>query len=325
MLALTLKKIQYLVISKKSLIINISKILIAAGLLYYLISYIEPARITETFLNADYGYISLAFFLTFVNIFLQFLKWKELCNSILEVKENKPIIYSLFYGFSAGIITPFNAGEYFGRALPLKNISILKVTIATAIDKLFPLLIVTFTGSVASIFFLKKFYEIPAFIFWALLLLIIVLYILVFNLMNNRVFWKNLIFKKLKRVRLLSKQIEKIKVLTLLNSKTTNRLSVISFLFVLTYTLQFAILITAFSENNNFLFILWASNLVMFAKSMIPPLTFGELGIREGVALFFFGAIGVADSPIFDASLVLFFINIIIPSLIGLILLTKKS
>lgn len=325
MLAVAIRKINAIFMQKKSVIINITKILIAAGLLVFLIGYVKPARIAETFLHANYFYISLAVALSFFNVLLQYLKWKELCFSMLEVKDKKSIWYSLFYGFSAGITTPFRAGEYFGRAIPLKNTSMVKVTLATAIDKLFPMFFLLFTGSVASILFLKKYYAIPEFMVWSLILLTVILYTILLNLMNNRTFWKNFIFKKIKRIGFLSKQIEKLNVITRLNSQTTTRLSFFSLLFIITYTLQFTLLVLAFSPQSEFIYFFWASNLVMFTKSIIPPITFGELGIREGVALFFFGAMGAADGAIFDASMILFTINLVLPSVIGLFLLTKKS
>ncbi len=325
MLSVALKRINIFVADKKSLIIITAKILIAGVLLYYLAYSIHPAKIFNSLLNADYYLILAAFILSFVNILFQFLKWRLLCNSVLKINNNRSVFYSLFYGFSAGITTPFRAGEYFGRAIPFKDMSVIKVTLLTAIDKLFPLIIVTFTGSVASIVFIKYYYNIPEFLVWILLLLIVMLYTLLLNLMNNKAFWRNLIFNKLKSLSFVKKQTEKFQILTKLTTGITHNLSMLSLLFIFVYTLQFTLLVMAFSEVQNFMLFFWASSLVMFTKSMIPPVTFGELGIREGVALFFFGIMGANDSAIFDASLFLFLMNLVIPSIVGLILLTKKS
>jgi uncharacterized membrane protein YbhN (UPF0104 family) len=69
----------------------------------------------------------------------------------------------------------------------------------------------------------------------------------------------------------------------------------------------------------------WAGNLMMFAKTMIPPISLGELGIREGASVFFITQLGETASTGFNASIFLFFINVLIPSLIGMILLLKKN
>ena len=63
----------------------------------------------------------------------------------------------------------------------------------------------------------------------------------------------------------------------------------------------------------------------MFAKTIIPPISLGELGIREGVSVFFLNKFGEAQSAGFNSSIFLFLINILIPSIVGLFLLFKKN
>jgi len=63
----------------------------------------------------------------------------------------------------------------------------------------------------------------------------------------------------------------------------------------------------------------------MFAKTFFPAVSLGELGVREGVSVFFLGQMGVSAAPAFNAALFIFFINILMPSLIGLIFLFKKN
>jgi uncharacterized membrane protein YbhN (UPF0104 family) len=99
----------------------------------------------------------------------------------------------------------------------------------------------------------------------------------------------------------------------------------ISFLFYSCFLVQYALLVVAFSNHNQFLNYFWAGNLMMFAKTIIPPVSLGELGIREGASVFFITQLGESASTGFNASIFLFFINVLIPSLIGLTLLLKKS
>ena len=63
----------------------------------------------------------------------------------------------------------------------------------------------------------------------------------------------------------------------------------------------------------------------MFAKSVIPQLSLGDLGIREGFTIYFYNKSGIAASTSFDASFFLFLINLVFPSLVGLILRYKKN
>jgi len=63
----------------------------------------------------------------------------------------------------------------------------------------------------------------------------------------------------------------------------------------------------------------------MFAKTILSPLSFSELGVREGASIFFLTQMGESSSTALNASLSLFIINIIVPSLIGLFLLFVKN
>ena len=96
-------------------------------------------------------------------------------------------------------------------------------------------------------------------------------------------------------------------------------------MFYVCFIAQFALLVSAFSLHANFINYLWAGGLVMFVKSVIPPISLGELGIREGVSVYFVKQLGENAAVGFNASISLFLINILLPALIGLILLLKRK
>jgi len=96
-------------------------------------------------------------------------------------------------------------------------------------------------------------------------------------------------------------------------------------LFYSCFLLQYALLVSAFSHNTEIINYLWAGNLIMFVKTVIPPISLGELGIREGASVFFLTKFSELPSVAFNASIFLFIINILLPALVGLILLLKKN
>ena len=95
---------------KKSLIIAV-KILIAAGLLYYLISSIQYTQIISALKNVNILLVGIVLVLSIINIYLQYAKWQLTCSEVLSENNKSKIFRSLFYGFSAGIITPLRVGE----------------------------------------------------------------------------------------------------------------------------------------------------------------------------------------------------------------------
>ena len=54
----------------------------------------------------------------------------------------------------------------------------------------------------------------------------------------------------------------------------------------------------------------------MFVKSLLP-ISLGDLGIREAGSIYFFSIFGISQAAALNASLLLFVINILIPSMIG--------
>ena len=142
---------------------------------------------------------------------------------------------------------------------------------------------------------------------------------------RNENFWDGVLFTKLKNSKRFKNLFLQLHTLSELDKRYFSKMSIISFLFYFCFLLQYALLVSAFSHNSEMLNYLWAGNLIMFAKTVIPPISLGELGIREGASVFFLTKFGELSSVAFNASIFLFIINILLPALVGLILLAKKN
>ena len=111
-------------------------------MLFFLIRSVEYDKIVNALNNANLYVIGVVVLLGIINIYLQYTKWNLTSREVLGVNDKSKSFRSLFYGFSAGIITPLRVGEYFGRGIEFKDKSLLQVTLATLVDKFFPLLII---------------------------------------------------------------------------------------------------------------------------------------------------------------------------------------
>ncbi len=308
----------------KSIIILTAKIIIASGLITYLIFKIDSDKILAAFYEANSVIILSVLLLAILNIYLQYWKWELVCRKILGVKEKKKIFRSLFYGFSAGAFTPIRIGEYFGRAIALKDNSLLQVTIATIIDKIFPLVIVLFAGSLASILFVFYYYEVTIYITVSLFIVVFILFYFFFYLLLSESFWQNIIIANLSKIKIFAKIFKQHNTLQQLTGNTVASLTFISILFYACFILQYALLVIAFAHEFHLLKFIWAGTLMMFAKTVIPPISFGELGIREGASIFFLMTFGFSEAVGFNASIFLYLINVLLPALAGLLLLPRK-
>jgi len=309
----------------KNVLVNIAKIIIAAGILYYLINSVEYSQIVLAINNANLTIILLVFLLGMVNVYLQYSKWRLTCKEVLGVETKSKVLRSLFYGFSAGIITPLRIGEYFGRGIEFKDKSLVQVTVATLVDKFFPLMMVAFLGSISSLLFIYFYFDVSIYVVLALFILIFTFfYLLILLLMNNR-FWNSILFSKINSSSRIKPFIEKLKKFENLDRAYFYKMLVISFLFYSCFLIQYALLVSAFSHHFDFIQYLWAGNLIMFAKTIIPPISFGELGIREGASVYFITLMGESASVGFNASIFLFIINLLIPALIGVGMFLRKN
>lgn len=301
------------------------KLLIAAGLLAFIISKIHPSEILSAVESANPTLIGVAFLLLFVNIYLQFLKWKIVCGRILGVSDNKTILISLFHGLTAGSFTPARVGEYFGRAMAFRDKPFMQVTVATVVDKFFLLLVVALAGAVSSVMFLHYYYNLSLPATTGLLLLVAaVLYLLVY-VFRHPGLWNNPLFDNLPVSGKISSFLEKLSVIKNLDMKFSIKLGAVTGLFYICIIAQYVILAAAFSNHMDPLHFAWAGMLVMFAKSIVPPVAIADLGVREGASVFFLAKFGEIKSVGFNSSIFMFLINILIPAIIGLFFLLKKN
>lgn len=315
---------KYRLINKTTLVIA-AKLIIAAGLLIFLINFIDYDQIISAINEANLLMIGLVLILGVVNICLQYIKWRITCNEVLEVNDNSKIFRSLFFGFSAGIITPLRIGEYFGRGIEFRDKSLVQVTVATLVDKFFPLLMVASIGSVSSLLFIYYYHNVSIYLVLSLFVLIFsFFYLLLMLLVSNR-FWNSLLFSRLNTSSRVRSFLDKLKIFENLDKRYFYKMIVISFLFYSCFLIQYALLAMAFSNHFNFINYLWAANLIMFSKTIIPPVSIGELGIREGVSIYFLTQMGESASVGFNASIFLFIINLLIPALIGVGMFLRKN
>jgi len=81
---------------------------------------------------------------------------------------------------------------------------------------------------------------------------------------------------------------------------------------------QLALLARAFAPEATFTALSGAASTTYLGAFLIPPVTIMDLGIREGAAVFFFGVWGLGDAVGFNASILIFAINIVLPSALGI-------
>jgi uncharacterized membrane protein YbhN (UPF0104 family) len=293
---------------KKKMIFLGLKAVLSVLILMFLLNRIRLEEVTGALASAALSPLIAAVLLLALNLYLQFAKWRLLVLSETAGASAKEIFFSLLAGITLGLATPGRMGEY-GRPFFLKRAHWARLLGLTVIDKLYTFSIILFTGSLGLCCTAAK----PV---WLAIVPFTALFLLVLVLRPDR------FGGLLKKYRASPRLGEFVSALSGFSRANARKLSFLALLYVLTFMTQFYLLVRAFIPINPVQG-MCASSATLLTKTLLP-LTIGDLGIREGAAVFFFGRFQVPAAAAFDASLLLFVINVLAPGLAGLITLLRS-
>jgi hypothetical protein len=257
---------------------------------------------------------------------IESLKWRFMIGKIERVSFFRSL-QAVFTGASISFFTPNRTGEYFGRAFILDKASHVDGILITILGSMCQLLITILAGTLSMLLFIPKFLDSSAFftgyIYYGFVVLVLLLdLLLLFLLVNVR-------FLSVLRDKLFRSKLKKFRRHLAVFSHFRPRDMVyaigMSFLRYLVFTTQFLFLLHIFSVPVPVFDGVIITSLIFFVLSIVPTVTLTELGIRDSVAVYFFGiyfspASGMADSILFgilSAATLLWIINLAIPALIG--------
>jgi uncharacterized membrane protein YbhN (UPF0104 family) len=254
--------------------------------LIFLFYFVKPVKIIQAFRGANFIWILFAFLLLPLNLFLQFLRWKFLVLLSNQNVPNREIISSIFYSFSYSIFTPARLGDI-GRAFHISNSRKDELVILAFYEKFFAFSSILIFGFFSLGFFKSRFY------------LLAVIAIILFLIESKKLAGFIPYLKKFLPT------IQKVNII---------KISSISLTFMFVYIFQFFLILNAFHSVQFFTSFFRISE-VMFFNSV--PITFSGLGLRELLSVYFFSKLEVTGGSAASASLMIFFINILIPTFIG--------
>jgi len=298
---------------RRFLWIKIAVALILLALMFYTV---RPRPIWEALRSAHYEFVFWALLLMPLNILVQERKWAYLVRLVRPEAGGIETWGSLLGGFAFGIVTPGRIGEY-GRSLLIKGTDPLKLIGLTVIDKFYNL------GCTAA-FGLPALFTLP----WALnlatgyllvslliLLALVNLLLLYFALdprpVRSLIYAAQMMLPKGERMAQLIGGLDRF-------SAPQARVTLLwTLAHYAVFLLQYFFLINAFSSLD-FLPAIRGAAAILLAKSALP-IAIGDLGIDQLVSVQFFGQFGVTSEAAFNASIILFGVNVVLPALAGVL------
>lgn len=205
----------------------------------------------------------------------------------------------------------------------MKDLKLSSIITLTFIDKMMLLLNVIFWGSLVSFGMMIFYYQVDFYVTASLFILFITFFSALFMMIYSKRFYNYL--KEIKqrfniKFEFLKKLLEP---LADLNNQLISRLILLALLNLLVIVLEFVVIILSFENGLNIGLLLVAAMMVYFSKTLIPSITLGEIGIRESAAIYFFGLFGCSEVIAFNSSMMLFFLNLLLPSVAGLYFLFR--
>jgi len=279
-------------------------------------------EIGQALLDIRISFVILTFFLMSLNIYVQYKKWLYILRIYYNDISRLDVFGSILGGFTLGLITPGRLGEL-GRSLFLRHLDKWHVTGLTFLDKTFSNLVVFFTGCLAFYYLFKYPFDLSFYVLVPFSIIVITIWIFLFFIFQNPLKIYCTLINLEKRFSLIKKLDPLIQSLEKVEKKNIQIIFIYSLVFYGIVFLQFLILVEAFSSYP-VLPTMSAIVATMFSKTLLP-ISFGDLGIREGAAIYFLNKVNVLKIHAFDASLLLFVINILIPSTIGMFLIPRLS
>ena len=249
--------------------------------------------------------------------YLQFLRWAILAREAGDGVTRGDIRRSYWVGFTLGLVTPGRIGQ-FGRALALHNCSLSRAMGLSAIERGYSAITINGFG-LLSLVLLPWLGWVPPYMLpnaWMKGILVVCgSFLLILGVFPRSVFRPlNWLASKLPFREKLERAIEVLKPAGPARGTVYLTLATASLASSL---LQFVLLIRAMHAPVPIFAGMLAGLLTFFLKGALP-ISVGSLGVGEWTAIYCFRGLGVEPSVSVAASLVLFTLNVFVPSLIGL-------
>jgi len=301
-------------------------ILIICGLLYYQVAhgkgYEALIRSWESqSMYWDFRFLVFSIALMPINWFLESKKWQILMSPHIALSLNDAL-KTVLSGIALGIATPARIGEYGGRLLTSDPNHKPQVISATLLGSIAQNLCNVVMGLVFSYYFLKSIFNVTysdhitfcIVVGLQIGILIFIYYKLpkVAKFVERFLKWKY--FLKIS---------SKLKSLDLYTVPLLNKIILISLLRYSIYFTQYFLILKFLGVQNDFLALSGGIASIYLIQTGIPLPAFLSILARGELAILVWSSLGIAELTALVATFILWFVNLIFPSLVGLVILTK--
>jgi hypothetical protein len=293
----------------KQFLVLLIKVLIVAGAFYFIYNQLaNNDRLDwQKFIvlfrkNQSVSGITFIILLSILNRYFEILKWQNLAQYIHKIsvsESTKQVLAAL----TAGLFTPNGVGEYAGKALFFTKKDTKKVVFLNLICNGIQMILTVVFGIFGLLYFNTQFHVITSQTVLILFGICLLLFVILF-------------FSK--KINLKGYSIEKlIHKINEIPKDIHQRNIVLGICRYLVFSHQYYILFLAFDIDLPYLTLISAISSVYFLASSLPTFQFLDFAVKGSVAVYFFGIIGVNEWIVVFISTLMWFLNVVLPVVIG--------
>lgn len=294
------------------------KAVLAVVALVLLVNAAKPAEVLARLLGANPMWVLAAVLLLPVNVGLEAYRWWRLVRRLAPGVRYGQALVAVVGSYPLGLLTPGRVGDYVGRALYVRELAPGASAALTFGERMATLAACLVGGLAALGPYLAA--HAPPSPLWPTLVVGTalatggLLALLLFPRLGQAVVSTLVPIRAVRRAVAAFGQIP---------SGEAVALVVLSMVRYGVFSAQFVCLVLAFAPGASWTGAALAVALTFYAKSAVPQVTLGDLGVRESASVFFLGAYGVGAAAALNASLAVFAVNLLLPALLGIPLLLR--
>ncbi|WP_264543749.1 MULTISPECIES: hypothetical protein [Flavobacterium] len=293
----------------KQFLILLLKLLIVGAAFYF----IYDRLTSDTQLNwsqfknlitqkASIGNIVLLIFLSFLNRYLEILKWQNLVKVIRPIsiyESTKQVMGAL----TLALFTPNGIGEYAGKALFFEKEKTKKIVFLNLICNGIQMILTIIFGVFGLLYFNANFNIITP---ERVIIITVTFFVVILTLF----FLKKISIKGYS----LEKLIHKINGIPKSIHQKNILLAIARYL---TFSHQYYFLFLILDVQIPYLLLMAAITSVYFLASSLPSFQFLDFAVKGSVAVYFFGLLGVSEWIVVFITTLMWFLNTVLPVVIG--------
>lgn len=298
---------------------TILKILILSGLLYVLYHQLfgnEKIDIAyEHFLinfHGNYFLLFLVIFLMIMNWSIEAIKWKLLIDKLHPISW-LDAIEGILFGVTFSLFTPSRIGEFGGRVFAL-NTDRKEAIVSTILGSLAQIVVNLSFGALGLLLYMVLYGNIDTYIMagfiFIYLLLLLTIHFCYYNV--------DVVSTKFSNFPILKKVNKYLHIIDLYSNKDFFWIEILSAIRYIVYCIQFVLLLKFFGFQLTLSTAMILVSAIFFVQTINPlNIALIDFGFRGNVAAYFLANFAPNPIAIIATTISLWFINLIIPAIIG--------